>query len=147
MIKNTLQKRINEAMKAKDDVKVMTLRMLSAAITNAEIEKNREDLTEEEEMAVVKREAKKRKDAIEAYGKAGALERAKKEEKELAILSEFLPEEMSDQDLKKIVEETVDEMNASSMADMGKVMGVVMKKIKGEADGNRVSALVKEKLS
>lgn len=147
MIKNTLQKQINEAMKNKDEIKIMTLRMLSSAITNAEIKKNRESLTEEEEMAVIEKEAKKRKDAIEAYKKAGALERAEKEEKELAILSEFLPEEMSDGDIKEIVEKTVDEMNASSMADMGKVMGVVMGKIKGGADGNRVSALVKEKLS
>lgn len=147
MIKDTLQKQIIEAMKAKDEIKVMTLRMLSAAITNAEIEKKREALTKEEEMAVVKREAKKRKDAIEAYKKAGAMKRAKKEEKELSILSKFLPEEMSDETLKKIVEETVGEMDTPSMADMGKIMGVVMNKVKGQADGNRVSALVKQKLS
>lgn len=147
MISDTIQKQITESMKSGDELRTTTLRLLSAALHNAEIDKKREKLTEEEETAIVKREAKKRTDAIELYERGGAKEKAERERKELEILKEYLPEEMSDENLTKIVEETIKQSGASSMADMGKVMGMVMGKVKGQADGNRVSSIVKQKLS
>ena len=146
MIKDDLGKKITDALKEKDEVRVMTLRMLSSALTNAEIEKKREKLTPEEEFVVVKKEAKKRKDAIEAYEAAGAKERAEKEKKELSILEAFLPEEMLDEKLEGLVMEAIKEIGATGLQDMGKVMGAVMGKVKGEAAGDRVLAVVKEKL-
>ncbi len=146
MIIDTIKKQIIEAMKAKDEIRLSTLKLLSSALYNAQIKK-REELTEEEELEIVKREAKKRKDAIEAYEKAGATERAEKEKKELKILQEYLPEELSDEELKKIVDEVVSSMGATNMQDMGKVIGAVLGKCKGQADGKKVSEMVRSKLS
>lgn len=147
MIADTIKKQIVEAMKAKDEMKVATLKLLASELHNALIDKKREALTADEEIAIVKREAKKRKDAIDAYKKAGADKRAEREEEELAILQVYLPKEMGDDELEKIVDEAIKQTGASSMGDMGKVMGVAMGKTKGKADGNRVSAIVRKKLS
>ena len=147
MITDKLQAQINKALKEKDNIRVSTLRMLSAALHNAEIDKKREKLTKEEELVIVKKEAKKRKDAIEIYEKGGAKEKAEQEKKELLILKEFLPEEMGDAEIEKIVSKSITQVGASSMADMGKVIGVVMKESKGQADGSKVSEMVKKKLS
>jgi uncharacterized protein YqeY len=146
MISDNIKKQIKEAMKAKDVVRLSTLKMLSAALTNAEIEKKREKLTKEEEIKVVQSEAKKRKDAIELYVKGAAVDKAEKEKKELEVLQEFLPKQMSDDELTKIVDKAIKEMNAQSTADLGKVMGAVMGKTKGIADGKRVSEMVRERL-
>ncbi|OGM15305.1 hypothetical protein A2V56_01675 [Candidatus Woesebacteria bacterium RBG_19FT_COMBO_42_9] len=146
MITSTINQKIQEAMKARDDVRVSTLRLLSSAFNYERIAKQHE-LTKEEELVVVKREAKKRLEAIEAYEKAKVQEKADREKEELAILGEFLPKQMSDEELEKIVEEVVRETGATSIADMGKVMGVAMGKVSGRADGGRVSELVKSKLS
>lgn len=146
MIAQTIKDQIKEAMKARDSVRLSTLKMLSAELHNATID-NHGELTEEQEIAVVKKEAKKRRDAIEAYEKAGSPDRAESERQELTILQEFLPAEMSDEDLEKAVSEVIVETNASSMADIGKVMSSVMAKTNGQADGSRVSAMVREKLS
>ncbi|OGM11020.1 hypothetical protein A2Z22_04115 [Candidatus Woesebacteria bacterium RBG_16_34_12] len=146
MISETIQKQIHQAMKAKASLRLETLKMLSTALTNAEIAKKRVKLTEEEEIKVVKSEAKKRKDAIELYKKGEALDKAKKEELELKILEEYLPEEMAESELEKIVTETIQETGTNSIADMGKVMGAVMAKVAGKADGGRVSEIVKKKL-
>ena len=145
MITDNLQKQIIEAMKAKDSLRVSTLRMLSSELKNAQIDK-REALNEKEELRVVKREAKKRKDAIEGFEKGGNKEAADKEREELKMLEAYLPEEMSDQDLEKLVDEAIEESGATSLADMGKAMSVAMVKVVGLADGKRVSELVKSKL-
>ncbi len=155
MISETTKKQIVEAMKAKDEIRLSTLKLLSAALQNAEIAKRAKvgadpkayKLTKEEELGVVKKEAKKRRDAIEAYEKAGAKDRAEKEKKELIILQEFLPEEMSEEELKKIVEEVVVETGAIGAKDFGKVMGQVMSKTKRRADGKMVAELVKQHLT
>lgn len=146
MITDSIKKQIIETMKAKEEIKLSTLKLLSSALHNAEIEKQK-DLTEEEELEIVRREAKKRKDAIEAYEKAGANDRADKEKKELEILQEYLPKEMDDADLEKIVDDAISATKASEMKDMGKVIGFVMGKVKGKADGKRVSEMVRSKLS
>jgi uncharacterized protein YqeY len=146
MITETIKKQIIEAMKAKDELRLSTLKLLSSSLHNAEIDK-RGVLNEEEELEVVAKEAKKRKDAIEAYEKAGQKERADKEKKELKILSQFLPEEISDDELGKIIDETVKELGVSNMQDMGRAIGAVMAKVKGRADGKKVSDMVRAKLS
>ena len=145
MIVQSINQKIQEAMKARDDIRVSTLRLLSSAFNYDRIAKQHE-LTEEEEWAVVRREAKKRIEAIEAYEKAKVQEKADREKKELTILEEFLPQQMGDEELTKVVDEAISLVGASSIADMGKVMGEVMGKTAGRADGGRVSQLVKKRL-
>lgn len=145
MIADTINQKIAEALKARDEIRLSTLRLLSSALNYEFIEKQHK-LSEDEEIVVVRKEAKKRKEAIEAYKKALALDRAEKEEKELKILQEFLPSEMSDQELEKMVDQAISQVNASSISDMGKVIGIVMDKLKGKVDGSRVSDLAKKKL-
>lgn len=146
MIASSINQKIQEAMKARDDIRVSTLRLLSSAFNYERIAKQHE-LTNEEELVVIRHEAKKRKEAIEAYEKAKVQEKADREKKELIILEEFLPQQMSDQELTKIVEEAISETKVTSMSDMGKVIGLVMGKAAGRAGGGRVSELVKQKLS
>jgi uncharacterized protein YqeY len=145
MIGDTITKQISEALKARDSVRLSTLRMLSSALSYARIDKQA-DLTEEDEIDVVKREARKRKDAIEAYEKAGAKDKADREKEELEILKEFLPEQMEDSELQNLIDEAIKTTNASSVKEMGKVIGVVMSKAGGKADGKRVAEMVKKKL-
>lgn len=147
MISDTIRDQITKAMKDRDEVRVSTLKLLSAALTNAEIDKKREKLTEEEELDIVRYEAKKRKDAIEAYEKARYKEKVKREKEELEILQDYLPKELSDEKLEIIVTDSIEQSSAETMQDFGKVMGLAMGKTKGRADGNRVSAIVKKKLS
>jgi uncharacterized protein YqeY len=146
MIVPNISKMIAEAMKAHDEIRLSTLRLLLSAF-NYEFIAKQHVLNEEEEINVVKHEAKKRKEAIEAYTKAKALDRADKEQKELVILQEFLPAEMPDSEIEKIVNDTLKEMNITSMSEMGKAMGAVMGKLKGKADGNKVKEFVQKALS
>lgn len=145
MIAGSINQMIAEALKAREELRLSTLRLLSSALNYEKIAKQHE-LSEEEEMVVVRREASKRRDAIEAYEKAGAVDRAEKEKKELEILKSFLPPEMSDEDLERLVDESVNALGAESLADMGKVIGLVMSKARGAAEGRRVSEMVKSKL-
>lgn len=145
MIVPDINKLIAEALKARDQIRLSTLRMLSSSF-NYERINLQHDLTEDEELSVVRKEAKKRKDSIEAYGQAGRQDLVDKEQKELEILQEFLPAEMSDEEMQKAVDEAISETGATTMADMGKVMGIVMKKTSGRADGSKVSSMVKSKL-
>lgn len=144
MIAQTLQAKIGESMKAHDEIRTSTLRLLLSAFNYEKIEKQRE-LTDEEEMVVVRREAKKRKEAIEMYKNANAPDRAAKEETELKILQEYLPLEMGEEELIKLVEETINQIKPQSMADMGKVIGMVKSKAPG-ADGAKVAEMVKQKI-
>lgn len=146
MIVEEINSKIHEAVKAKDELKATTYRLLSSELHNAKIAKMG-DLTEEEEIQVVQKEVKKRKDAIEAYEKAKAQDRAQREKDELEILKEFLPEQLDDKRLEELVEEGIKNTSATKMSDMGKVIGFVMGKAKGQVEGTRVSQMVKEKLS
>ena len=145
MILETLQKQIIEAMKAHDSVRVSTLKLLLSELKNYQID--HPEMTDQEELAVIKKEAKKRKDSVEAYGNAGRQDLVDKESAELIILQEFLPAEMGDEELEKVVTEAIAETGATNMQEMGKVIGAVMKKTNGQADGGKVSALVRQKLS
>jgi hypothetical protein len=146
MISDTITKLINQAMKSKDTLRVSTLRLLASELHNAKIDK-REVLSAEEELVVVQKEIKKRRDAIELYEKAGRQELANKEKGELKILTEFMPAEMGDNELEKIIDNAVSKTSAASLGDLGKVMNLVMTETKGRADGKRVSNLVHQKLS
>src|SRR5579864_6832285 len=145
MILGTLNQKIVEAMKAKDEVRLSTLKLLSAELHNYQIDHPK--MTEGEEVVIVKKEAKKRKDAIEAYKKANLPDRVKREEEELKILQEFLPTEVSDNELREMVDEAIKETNAKDIKQMGIVIGKVMEKAKGNADGSKIASLVKERLS
>ncbi|MBI4032994.1 MAG: GatB/YqeY domain-containing protein [Candidatus Blackburnbacteria bacterium] len=145
MIAATLNDQIKEALKKGDSIRVSTLRLLSNALHNEWIAKQKE-LTEEDELAVLRRQVKQREEAIEAYEKAGRKEQAESEKKEAEILKEFLPAQMSDEGLTKIVEHVISEVGAAGPQDFGRVMGMVMQKVSGRADGKRVEEKVKEKL-
>jgi uncharacterized protein len=133
------------AMKAGEKTKVSTLRLTSSAITYAEKDKKRE-LSQEETLEVVIREVKKRREAIEEYSKAGREDLAGKEREEAAILGAYLPEQMSEAEITDIVKAAIDETGAMGLGDLGKIMGAVIPKTKGRADGKRVNEIVRELL-
>ncbi len=147
-LKQTLQSDLNQAMKARDKVASGTLRMALAAITNAEVAGDTaKELTDDEALKVVMKEAKKRKEAAEAYDGAGRAELAEQERAELGVLEKYLPAQLSDADLDQMVAEAVAETGATNMAGMGNVMKVLQPKIAGRADGGKVAAAVKRALS
>lgn len=141
-----LQNDLKQAQLDRNEVKVSTLRLLLSEIKNAEIAKG-SALSDEDIITIVQREVKKRKEAAIGFRNGGREESALKEESELKILETYLPAQMSIEELTKVVDETINELGASSITDMGKVIGSVMGKVKGKAEGSSVSALVKEKLS
>ena len=144
-----LQKQVKEeiviAMKAKDQVKVDTLRGLSAAFTNELVAKNQKpdaELPDEDALTVIRREVKKRKEAAEAFKKGGRDEAAAKEEKEREILEAYLPAMMSEEEIQKVVEAKKQELGVNEKKDMGRLMGAVMGELKGKADGGDVKKVV-----
>ena len=145
----TIPERIFEdtkvAMKARRPAEVSALRMLAAALKNKRIELGH-DLTDDEAIAVLTTEAKKRRESVEAYRGAGRTELADKEEAELAVLARYLPQPLTDDEARAIVAEVVAEVGATSPQDLGKVMGKVMGRVKGRFDGGRVKDLVLERL-
>lgn len=145
MIAKKLQQLIGEAMKAHNEVRVSTLRLLSSAFNYEFIEKQHE-LTDEEEIAVIRRQVKQRKDSIDAYKKVGAEDRAAREEEEMKILQEFLPPEMDERELEKIIDESIKAVGATTIADMGKVIGMVKSKAPS-AEGAKIAELVKAKIN
>lgn len=146
MIVEKINQDLTGAMKAKDEVKVSTLRMLSAAFKNRQIELGKE-LNEEEILEVIAKSAKQHKESIAAYEAGGRQDLVDREKTELSIIEKFLPEQMSEEEIVKVVVETIGQTGASGVADTGKAIGAVMAKIKGKADGNIVSKLVREKLA
>lgn len=145
MLLDQIQSDLKQAQLARDEIKVSTLRLLLSEIKNTEIAKGN-DLVDQDVISVIQKEAKKRKEAIVAFRAGGREESAAKEESELKVLEQYLPSQLSTEELTKIVDETINEQGATSIQDMGKVIGVVMGKVKGQADGGTVSTLVKEKL-
>jgi len=145
MISQKLPELIQSSLKARDEIRLSTLKMLKSALSYAQIEAQHE-LSEAEELKVIQSEAKKRQDSIQAYENANRQELVDKETQELKILHEFLPSQLSDQELEQLINQVISEQNAKSIADLGKVIGAVLQKVQGKADGSRVSALVKQKL-
>lgn len=137
-----IQNKMFAAAKARDKIKLSTLRLLVSAVKNREIALKK-SLDDDEILQVISKEAKQRNDSIEAYKKADRNDLASKEEQELAILKGYLPEELPDNELEKIIKETISELNALK-DNFGQVMGAVLKKVQGRANGQRVAAKVKE---
>lgn len=161
--KEEIQKNLNEALKAKEELKTSVLRLLFAAISNKESEKRTKiwkqkpelsvenlekesRLTDEEIFGVISSEAKKRKEAIAGFEAGGRKDSAEKEKTELEILQKYLPEQLPEQTIKKIIKEAIEKIGAKEIKDTGKVMAEIMPSIKGKADGNLVSRIVQELL-
>ena len=144
-----VQKELVAAMKAKDALRLGTLRMLKAALHNRKVEKGADaTLDEAEELAVVKTLAKQRQEAASEYRKADRPELAEKEEKELTVLEVYLPAAVSADAIKAAVDEVVEQTGAATPKDMGKVMGPVMARFKGQnLDGKLVNQLVRQRLN
>ena len=141
-----LNQDMKAAMKAKDKAKLKTIRMLKASLQNEKLAKQ-DDLTEQEELDILAREKKQRLDSLQEFKQAGRDDLVDEVEEELAIVAEYLPEPLSDNEVNEIVQSVIDRVDASGMQDMGKVMGAVMPKVKGRADGNFVCEVVKANLS
>jgi uncharacterized protein len=142
----TLEQEVREAMLARDTARRDALRLILSSLRSAEKDLQR-PLSDEEELQVLQRERKKRHEAADAFRGAGREEQAAKEEGELAVLEEFMPEPLSEEQLDQIVDDAIAENKATSMRDMGRVMADVMPQIAGRADGSAVSQLVREKLA
>ena len=143
---NRLQTEMKIALKSKDTDRLSVVRMLISEIKKEQIDKKRE-LSDSEVLTVIQRYAKQRRDAIEQYKKANRQDLVEKEQKELNIVLEFLPKQLTEEEIVKIVDKTIEEVGAASIKDMGKVMKSVMEKVKGRADGSLVSKIVRKKLS
>ena len=147
-LKEKLQSDLTDAIRSQDAVKSGTIRMLLAAITNEEVAgKSAKVLTDAEVITVLSREAKKRREAVEAYTNAKRDDLANKEKEEAAVIALYLPEQLSESDIKKLIADAIAETNAAGPAGMGLVMKVLQPKIAGKADGGVVSSLVKAALS
>ncbi len=141
-----LEKDLVEAMKAKRETELSVLRMLKTALKNKAIELKK-DLTADEALAVLKSEAKKRRDSIEAFKDGGREDLAEKETSELVILEKYLPEQMSEDQVREEAKKIIDELTEEQKNNFGAVMGQVMAKLKGKADGGLVGKIVKELVS
>ncbi len=149
-LKDRIGEDIKTAMKAKDKIRLETVRGIKKAILEKEVAlrpKGQDSLTEEQEIELLAQQAKQRRDSIEQFTNAGRNDLADKEKQELAILESYLPEQLSDEELDSIVSQIIADTGATSAKDLGKVMGAAMKQLKGKADGKKIQALVKEKLS
>ena len=143
-----LQADLTAAMKARDAEATGTLRMVMAAVKNARVAPGHSgEVGDEEALDLLTKEAKKRTEAIEAYTAAGRPELAEKEQRELDILRRYLPEPLTGDEVRAIVDEAIAQTGASQPSDMGKVMSVVVPRTKGRADGKIVSAMVKDRLA
>ena len=145
-LRGRLEQDLKTAMLAKDEVARDTIRFILAAVKNEEIEKRR-PLSADDDIALLNRMSKRLLEAIEQYDAAGRVDLAERERAQLTIVKRYLPEEMSDDDLKALVQSVVAEVGATAPKDMGKVMPVLLPRIAGRADGKRVSAAVREALS
>lgn len=148
-LKEQIGEDIKTAMKAKDKVRLQTVRGIKKAILEKEVElrpKGQDTLTPEQEIELLSQQAKQRRDSIEQFTNAGRDDLAEKESQELAIIETYLPEQVSDEEVTKIIDELIASSGATTMKDLGKVMGPAMKQLKGKADGKKIQEIVKSKL-
>lgn len=137
---------MKQAMKDKDKETLSVIRMVRASLQNESIKLGKDELTEDEELTILSRELKQRKDSLQEFEAAGRDDLVEKTKKEIAILEPYMPAQISIDELKSLINETIQEIGASSMKDMGKVMGAIMPKVKGKADGSQINKLVQESL-
>ena len=142
----TIEEHLRDAMKSREAERRDALRLILNALKSSEKELQR-PLSEEEELQVLQRERKRRIEAAEAFRSGGREAQAESEERELAILEEFMPEPLDEEQIEDIVDDAIAEVGATSMADLGRVMADVMPQIAGRADGSVVSQIVREKLA
>lgn len=147
-LKEKLQNDLTDAMRARDEVRSSTIRMVLTAIKNEEVSgKEARELSDSEVITVLSREAKKRREAAEAFDQAGAKERADGERAEGVVIAEYLPKQLSEAEIKELIASAIAETGANTPAQMGLVMKSIQPKIAGKADGGVVSALVKAALA
>ena len=149
-LKNRITDDLKDAMRAKDKARLRTLRSLRSALMEKEIgerEGGEGTLADEQELQVVRKQAKQRRESIEQYEDAGRDDLAQKEREELDVLDEYLPRQLSESEIEDVVDEIIEETGASSMADMGSVMGPAMQRLRGRADGEQVQQVARRKLS
>jgi hypothetical protein len=149
-LKDTIGEDIKTAMKAKDKIRLETVRSIKKAILEKEVSlrpSGQDSLTEEQEIELLAQQAKQRRDSIEQYRNGGREDLAAKEAEELKIIESYLPKQLDDEELNTIIEEIIASVEATNIKDLGKVMGVAMKQLKGKADGKKIQTLVKDKLS
>lgn len=147
MIKEKINDLIHEAMKSGDRLKLETLRSIRAAFIEFDKSGSNKELNEEEELKIINSLVKKRKESIEIFEKANRLDLAEKEKKELEILISFLPEQLSEEEISKKLDEIIQQVGAKDSKDFGKVMSTAMKEFKGRADGKIVQNILKSKLT
>jgi uncharacterized protein YqeY len=143
--KPRLAEEMKDALRSGDKVRLGALRLLLASVKNREVELRRE-VTDEEFLEVVASEVKRRKEAIEAYERAARKDLLERERREQEVLEAYLPEQLSDEEVRALIEEAVTGTGAAGPGDLGKVMGYVIGKAKGRVDGGKVNAMVRERL-
>lgn len=141
-LKNQLQADLIEAMKAKDEVKTSVLRMVKAAILKYEVSGDRKEATDADILNIINKEIKSRKDSVEQFTGGNRMDLADKENAEIKVLEAYMPPQMSEDEVKQVVLDVMNSTGATSKADIGKVMGPVMAKVKGLADGGMVNKIV-----
>lgn len=145
-----IKKGITEAMKAKDQVRLLTLRGLVSELTNEAVRDGKKPdtlLDDESVLSVIGRQVKQHKDSIQQYEKGGRSDLVQQEQGELAILEEFMPEQMSEEEIQTIVEATISKLGIKDSSEVGKLMGALMPQVKGKADGSMVKNIVDKLLS
>ncbi|MFD2630871.1 GatB/YqeY domain-containing protein [Oceanobacillus kapialis] len=142
-----LNQDMKQAMRQKDKDKLSVIRMVKASLQNESIKLGKDSLNEEEELSILSRELKQRKDSLQEFKSAGRDDLVKKLEVEINILQEYMPKQLTDEELEAIVQSTIREVNATSKKDMGKVMSAIMPKVKGKADGSQINKLVQQHLN
>lgn len=146
-VQQEVMNKMKEAMKSKDTVALTALRALKSAFMLANTEGGANELSSEEEMKIIQKQVKQRKDSAKVFTDQDRLDLAEPELAEAKVLEQFLPEALSEDEIEKVVVATIEEVGAEGMKDMGKVMGIVSKKLAGQADGKIISGIVKAKLS
>lgn len=146
-LEKTIEQDVVQAMKNRDMEKVGVLRMVKAALGNYKIEKKNENLSDDEVLTVIQKQAKQRKESIDSFEKAGRHDLSEKEKKELAILQSYMPKELTDAELKTIIQKVVQATGAKTKADQGRVMKDLMPQVKGKADGKRVNEILAQFLT
>lgn len=147
-LKDRLKTDLTSAMRSKDELRMATIRMALTSITNAEVAGTRaRELSDDEVITILTKEAKKRREAAQAFRDGGRSDRAEREDAEAAVLADYLPEPLSDDELARLVDAAIAESGAESPRDMGKVMKLVQPQVAGRADGSRVAAAVKAQLT
>lgn len=146
-LSDTLKEHMKQAMKEKDKERLSVIRLLRAAMQNEAIAKGVETLSDEDELTILSREVKQRNESLREFKAANREDLVDKIERELTILAEYMPEQLTEDELKKIIQEAIETTGATSKKEFGKVMGIIMPKVKGKADGAYVQNLVQQLLS